>query len=114
MKKKLDCIGVGAESDEVLRGNVAPYFSKGEVFLRVVRTISTACQVFIFNYFLIFFNKFFLKIFISFIFYFLLYFNIQDYKKSNVSCMPNYLTLPAGLLLMAASQPSCRRQISDS
>jgi len=82
---KLGCIGVGAECDEVLRGTESPYFSKGEVILGSLRTFSTACQVFIFNIFLIFFNKFFLKIFISFIFYFHLYFNIRNYKKSSVS-----------------------------
>ena len=46
---KLGCIGVGARCDKLLRGNVSPYFSKGEVFLGSVRTFSTACQVFIFN-----------------------------------------------------------------
>ena len=86
MKMKLDCRTSWPGYSDLLQNNVSPYFSKVGLILRVVRTISTACQVFIFNYFLIFFNKFFLKIFISFIFYFLLYFNIQDYKKSNVSC----------------------------
>ena len=81
---KLGCRGVGKKCYDLLRDNESPYLSKGGLFLRVVRTFSTACQVFIFNYFLNFFNKFFLKIFISFIFYFLLYFNIQSYKKSNV------------------------------
>ena len=58
---KLGCIGVGVRCNEVLRGNVSPYFSKGEVFLGSVRTFSTACQVFIFNK-----NKIFLKNFFKF------------------------------------------------
>ena len=73
---KLDCRGAGQKCYDLLRGNVSPYFSKVGLFFGMVRTISTACQVFIFNIFLNFFNKFFLKFFISFIFYFLLYFNI--------------------------------------
>ena len=48
---KLGCIGVGVRCDEVLRGNVAPYFSMVGVFLGSVRPISTACQVFILIFF---------------------------------------------------------------
>jgi len=82
------------------------------LILRVVRTISTACQVFIFNYFLNFFNKFFLKIFISFIFisfYILTYKIIKSQVLAVINFVPNYLTPPAGLLLTTASQPSFRR-----
>ena len=86
MKMKLDCRTSWPGYSDLVQNNVSPYFSRVGLFFEMVRTISTACQVFIFNIFLNFFNKFFLKFFISFIFYFLLYFNIQDYKKSSVSC----------------------------